>query len=449
MSPSPPRHPPFAEAAWTWARIGLLSFGGPAGQIALLHRILVEEKGWLDERRFLHALQVCMLLPGPEAHQLVVYAGRLLHGVGGGIMAGTLFVLPGLFAILALSLLYVTLGTLPLLQAALLGLRAVVIAILLEAVFRIGRRMLGHPVTVAVATLAFLALFAFRIPFPLVVLGAGLLGWLAGRLGPASFLAIGSEHGPDPPEPARSGPERIDRLLAIGLLLWLAPLFLAFLLLGPAHPLAAIGRLASELALFGFGGAYALLAYTAQIVVERHGWLAPSEMLDGLALAEAAPGPLVLVLAFVGFLAAFRAPGPLLDPTLAGILGGGFAAWAIFLPSCLLVLASVPYSARLLRHGALSAALAAIGAAAWGAIAFLALRFALHGLFLVVEPTRFGPLVLELPLLASWNPAGCLLASLALVAVFRFRLALGPLLSGGAGAGVVLYLLRFELLGFL
>lgn len=417
MSSSPPGRPSLAEAAWTWVRIDLLSFGGPTGRIALLHRILVEEKGWLDERRFLHALGVCMLLPGPEAYQLVVYTGRLLHGTRGGILAGTLFVLPGLFTILALSIANVPFGILPLLQAALLGLRAVVIAILLEAVFRIGRRMLGHPVTVAVATLAFLALVLLRIPFPSVVLGAGLLAWLAGRLGPASFLATVSEHRPDPPEPARSGSDRI-------------------------------GRLASELALFGFGGTYAVFAYTAQIVLERHGRFAPSEMLDELALAESAPGPLLLVLAFVGFLAGFRAPGPL-DPTLAGILGGGLAAWAIFLPSCLLVLASAPYSERLLRHTALSAALAGIGAAASGSVAFLAVRFTLHGLFLVVEPTRFGPLVLELPLLASWNPASCLLALLALVAVFRFRLGLGPLLSGGAGAGVVLQLLRFELLGSL
>ncbi|MCX8101716.1 MAG: chromate efflux transporter [Geminicoccaceae bacterium] len=448
MSPSPPGPPSLAEAARTWARIGLLSFGGPAGQIALLHRVLVEEKGWLDERRFLHALQVCMLLPGPEAHQLVVYTGRLLHGVRGGIVAGALFVLPGLLAILVLSLLYVTLGTLPLLQAALLGLRAAVIAIVLEAVFRIGRRMLGHPAMVGLALLAFLALFAFRIPFPAVVLAAGLLGWLGGRLGLPSFLGAGLDHGPDPPELARSGPDRTGRLLAIGLALWLAPLVLAILLLGPGHPLVAIGRLASELALLGFGGAYAVLAYTAQVAVEHHGWLAPSEMLDGLALAEAVPGPLVLVLAFVGFLAAFRGPAPL-DSMPAGILGGGLAAWAIFVPSCLLALASVPYSERVRRHATLSAVLAAIGAAACGAIAFLALRFALHGVFLVVETVRFGPLALELPVLASWNPVACLLALLALVAVFRFRLALGPLLLGGAGAGVVLYLLRFELLGFL
>ncbi len=446
MSPSPPGPPPpsFAEAVRTWIRIGLLSLGGPAGQIALLYRILVEEKRWLDERRFLHALQFCMLLPGPEAHQLVVYTGRILNGIRGGIIAGTLFILPGLLVILALSIVYVLLGTLPLLQAALLGLRAAVIAIVLEAWLRMCRRMLDAPTTVALAALAFFALFAFRIPFPLIVLGSGLLGWLT----PGRFLVAGPGTATAPPESGRTGSDRTSRLLGIGLPLWLGPLLLSTFLLGSEHVFTAIARLGSELALLGFGGAYAVLAYATQMAVETRGWLSPSEMLDGLALAETVPGPLVLVLSFVGFLAAFRAPG-VLDPVLAGILGGALAAWAMFLPSFLLVLVSAPHIERLRTHTALSGALAAITAAAVGAIAFLVLRFALYGLFLAVETTHVGPLVLELPILASWNPTACLLALLALLAILRFRPGPGPLLLGGAGSGVLLHLLRFELLGFL
>lgn len=428
----------------TWMRIGLLSFGGPAGQIALLYRILVEEKRWLDERRFLHALQFCMLLPGPEAHQLVVYTGRILHGIRGGILAGTLFVLPGLFAILTLSVVYVLLGTLPLLQAALLGLRAAVIAIVLEAWLRMCRRMLDAPAMVASAALAFFTLFAFRIPFPVIVLGAGLLGWL----GPGRFPVAGPRGATAPSEPGRIGPDRTSRLLGIGLPLWLGPFLLSAFLLGSEHVFTAIARLGSELALLGFGGAYAVLSYATQVAVESRGWLAPSEMLDGLALAETVPGPLVLVLSFVGFLAAFRAPGAF-DPVLAGILGGALAAWAMFLPSFLLVLVGAPYIERLRTHTALSGALGAIAAAAVGAIALLVLRFALYGLFLAVETTRIGPLVLEVPVLASWNPTACLLALLALLAAVRFRPGPGPLLLGGAASGVLLHLLRFELLGFL
>jgi chromate transporter len=428
-----------------------------------MHRVLVEEKRWIDERRFLHALDFCMLLPGPEAQQLTIYIGWLLNGLSGGVLAGTLFVLPGCLALTGLSILYVTLGRLPLVQAVFFGLKAAVLAIVLEAVLRIGRRSLRSPAMLGLAGLAFLALFAFALPFPLVVLGAGGLGWLGGRLGLPTFApgapgrgAVRGDGRPEPgsalgeilPEHARASSGWTARVLAIGLPLWLAPTLLLFVFLGPGHVLTAIARLTSTLALVSFGGAYAVLTYVAQAAVETHGWLAPGEMLDGLALAETTPGPLIMVLLFVAFLAAFAEPGGL-DPLLAGILAATLATWTTFVPSFFLVLSGAPHIERLRADHALAGALAAIGAAVVGVIGQLALWFALHTLFLVVEPVRLGPLVLDLPVLASWNPAACLLALLAVLAVLRFRLGIGPLLLGGASAGAVLHLLRFELLGFL
>ncbi len=455
MSPPPrPPLPSFAEAAHTWARVALLSFGGPAGQIAVMHRILVEEKRWIGERRFLHALNFCMLLPGPEAQQLTVYLGWLLNGLRGGLIAGTLFVLPGYLTLVGLSILYATLGRVPLVQAVFFGLKAAVLAIVLEAVLRIGRRALRNRTLLGLAALAFLALFAFAVPFPLVVLGAGLAGWLGGRLGSPAFLPGGgptgahgfaqeaSALGETLPEHARPGPGWTVRVLAVCLPLWLGPTLLLVLLLGPGHVLTTIAWLMSKLALVTFGGAYAVLAYVAQAAVETHGWLAPGEMLDGLALAETTPGPLIMVLLFVAFLAAFREPGAL-DPLLAGVLGGTLATWVTFVPCFMWILAGAPHVERLRANRALASALAAITAAVVGVIAHLALWFALHTLFAVVEPISWGPLRLDLPLLASWNPAACLLVVASCLALFRFRLGLGALLAGAGGAGLLLHLLRF------
>jgi chromate transporter len=459
-TPDPPPLPSLGEAVRTWARIALLSFGGPAGQIASMHRVLVEEKRWIGERRFLHALHFCMLLPGPEAQQLTIYLGWLLNGLGGGLLAGILFVLPGYVALTGLSILYLTLGRLPLVQATFFGLRAAVLAIVLEAVIRIGRRSLRNRTMLGLAGLAFLALFALAVPFPLVVLGAALLGWLGGRFGLPSFLPgdgpsgrtargePGSALGETLPAHTRTGPGWSARVVGIGLPLWLAPTLLLVTLLGPDHVLSALARLASVLALVTFGGAYAVLAWLAQVAVETHGWLTPSEMLDGLALGETTPGPLIMVLLFVAFLAAFREPGGF-DPLLAGLLGGTLVTWVTFVPCFVWILAGAPYVERLRADRTLAAALGAIGAAVTGVILHLATWFALHTLFLVVEPARLGPLVLDLPVLASWNPAACLLTLGALLAVFRFRIGLTPLLLGGAAAGLGLHLLRFELLGFL
>ena len=458
--PDPPPPPSLGEAVRTWARIALLSFGGPAAQIALMHRVLVEEKRWIGERRFLHALHFCMLLPGPEAQQLTIYLGWLLNGLRGGLLAGILFVLPGYVTLTGLSVLYLTVGRLPLVQATFFGLRAAVLAIVLEAVIRIGRRSLRNRTMLGLAALAFLALFALAVPFPLVVLGAGLLGWLGGRFGLPPFLPGDGPSGRSPrgepgstlgetlPAHARTGPGWSARVVAVGLPLWLAPTLLLVTLLGSDHVLTALGRLASVLALVTFGGAYAVLAWLARVAVETHGWLTPSEMLDGLALGETTPGPLIMVLLFVAFLAAFREPGGL-DPLQAGLLGGTLVTWVTFVPCFVWILAGAPYVERLRADRTLAAALEAIGAAVTGVILHLATWFALHTLFLVVEPVRLGPLVLDLPVLASWNPAACLLTLGALLAVFRFRIGLAPLLLGGAAAGLGLHLLRFELLGFL
>jgi len=458
--PDPPPPPSLGEAVRTWARIALLSFGGPAAQIALMHRVLVEEKRWIGERRFLHALHFCMLLPGPEAQQLTIYLGWLLNGLRGGLLAGILFVLPGYVTLTGLSVLYLTVGRLPLVQATFFGLRAAVLAIVLEAVIRIGRRSLRNRTMLGLAALAFLALFALAVPFPLVVLGAGLLGWLGGRFGLPPFLPGDGPSGRSPrgepgstlgetlPAHARTGPGWSARVVAVGLPLWLAPTLLLVTLLGSDHVLTALARLASVLALVTFGGAYAVLAWLARVAVETHGWLTPSEMLDGLALGETTPGPLIMVLLFVAFLAAFREPGGL-DPLEAGLLGGTLVTWVTFVPCFVWILAGAPYVERLRADRTLAAALEAIGAAVTGVILHLATWFALHTLFLVVEPVRLGPLVLDLPVLASWNPAACLLTLGALLAVFRFRIGLAPLLLGGAAAGLGLHLLRFELLGFL
>jgi len=458
--PDPPPPPSLGEAVRTWVRIALLSFGGPAGQIAIMHRILVEEKRWIGERRFLHALNFCLLLPGPEAQQLTIYLGWLLNGLRGGLLAGILFVLPGYVTLTGLSVLYLTVGRLPLVQATFFGLRAAVLAIVLEAVIRIGRRSLRNRTMLGIAALAFLALFAFAVPFPVVVLGAGLIGWLGGRLGLGAFLAAGGPAGGEGlaeaasalgetlPDHARPRPGWTARVLAVCLPLWLGPTLLLWLVLGSGHVLTAIAWLMSKLALVTFGGAHAVLAWVAQAAVETRGWLAPGEMLDGLALAETTPGPLIMVLLFVAFLAAFRDPGAL-DPLLAGILGGTLATWVTFVPCFLWILVGAPHVERLRADRTLAAALEAIGAAVTGVILHLATWFALHTLFLVVEPVRLDPLALDLPVLASWNPAACLLTLGALLAVLRFRIGPAPLLLGGAAVGLGLHLLRFELLGFL
>ncbi|HEV2505429.1 MAG TPA: chromate efflux transporter [Mesorhizobium sp.] len=440
----------FAEAVKVWARIAALSFGGPAGQIAVMHRILVEEKRWIGETRFLHALNYCMLLPGPEAQQLAIYIGWLLHRTKGGLVAGILFVLPGFVAIMALSWIYALFGNAGLVQSLFFGLKAAVLAIVLEAVVRIGRRALRNAVMVALAAAAFIAIFVFRLPFPLIVLAAALVGYAGGRAGWAAFTAAGG-HGKAgahqvadadtalgeaiPAHALHAGRSSL-RVAAILLVLWLTPVAALLLLYGQANVFSQIAVFFSKMAVVTFGGAYAVLAYVAQQAVDTYGWLKPGEMLDGLGMAETTPGPLIMVTQFVGFMGAFRAPGAM-HPLLAGTLGGLLTTWVTFTPCFLWIFLGAPYIEALRSNRALSAALATITAAVVGVILNLAAWFALHVLFGEVREVRAFGATLDVPVLASVNLAALALAIVALLAVFRFRIGMLWVLAGCSMLGVL------------
>ena len=430
--------PTLGEATYVWLRIGLLSFGGPAGQIALLHREVVAQRRWVGERRFLHALNFCTLLPGPEAQQLATYLGWLMHGVRGGLLAGGLFVVPGAVVMLALSVLYATVGTVPVVAALFFGLKCAVLVLVVEAVLRIGRRALRGRVAWALAGVAFVALFVFGAPFPLVVVAAGLVGFAV----PGAFAAGGhgsAQDGPpalidavlaaDPARPARQAAQA-RRAGLVALALWLVPVAV----------LAAVGGRYAEIAVFfskmavvTIGGAYAVLAYVAQDAVQSLHWLSAPEMLAGLGLAETTPGPLILVLQFVGFLAGFRAPGGLTG-LAGGVVGSLLTLWVTFLPCFAFVFLGAPLIERVQQNRALSGALAAITAAVVGVIANLALWFGLRVLFRTLVPV-YG---VQLPVLSSADPAAIVLAILAALALFRFRLGVLGTLGVCAVAGTAL-----------
>jgi chromate transporter len=436
---------PLADAVRVWARIAALSFGGPAGQIAVMHRILVEEKRWIGEERFLHALNYCMLLPGPEAQQLATYIGWLLHRTKGGLIAGTLFVLPGFVAILALSYVYVLLGQVPLVEGLFFGLKAAVIAIVLQAVGRLGSRALKHNAMLALAAAAFVAIFLLDVPFPLIVLGAGLAGYLASRFRIGSFQARKSVAddatalGDEIAEYAKADRRRSLKVSLALLLLWLGPVLFLVLLLGPENVFSRIATFFSQMAVVTFGGAYAVLAYVAQEAVETYRWLAPGEMLDGLAMAETTPGPLIMVTQFVGFMGAYRQPGAL-DPMIAATLGAILTTWVTFVPCFLWIFLGAPFVERLRGNRALSAALAAITAAVVGVILNLGLWFALHALFERVEERRFLTGAVDVPVWTSLHPAALILTVAAIVAVFQFKVGTLPVLAGCAAAGIALRL---------
>jgi chromate transporter len=448
MPPSPgSARVPFGEALRVWAKIGFLSFGGPAGQIALMHQELVEKRKWIDEARFLHALNYCMLLPGPEAQQLATYIGWLMHRTRGGLGAGLLFVLPGFVMMLGLSALYVGLGEVPAIAALFFGLKAAVVAVVVEAVLRIGRRALKSRPLVALAAIAFVAIFFFEVPFPLVVLAAGLLGLLGVRVWPAAF--------PQPPtaqadvdpvteidrmaaagELAHTKPSvaRAVRVLAVCGVVWVVPVLLLAFAFGRDSVFVAEGVFFSKTALVTFGGAYAVLAYVAQRAVEDFAWLRPGEMLDGLGLAETTPGPLILVLEFVGFLAAHRNPGAL-SPMLAGLVGATTTVWVTFAPCFLWIFLGAPYIEALRGHRPLAAALSAITAAVVGVILNLSLWFGLHLVFRQLDEHHVGPLRLFVPDLGSLDAAALVLAALAMLALFRFKLGLPRTLLASAVLG--------------
>jgi chromate transporter len=381
--------PNFGEAFRVWLKIGCLSFGGPAGQIALMHRVVVDEKKWIDEPRFLHALNFCMLLPGPEATELAAYIGWLLYGVRGGLVAGILFVLPGALVMLGLTLLYVYGRGLGPIDGALFGIKAAVLVIVIEALLRIGRRSLKSQLLVALAAGGFIGIYFFALPFPLIVAGAALIGFLVAQRAPAQ-LALGDQV----PSTAPKRPHRWRQFaiaMAIGLALWWAPVALAALLLGSDHALVAIGLFFSKLAVVTFGGAYAVLAYMAQQAVEAYGWMSASEMIDGLGLAETTPGPLILVTQFVGFIAAFRHAEPF-TPLVAGLIGAGMTTWVTFVPPILWIFAGAPFIEELRGNKRLAGALAAITAVVVGVILNLSVWFALHVLFGTVSEKHYGPL---------------------------------------------------------
>jgi chromate transporter len=444
----------FGEAFRVWVRVAALSFGGPAGQIAVMHRILVEEKRWIGETRFLHALNYCMLLPGPEAHQLAVYIGWLLHRTRGGIVAGTLFVLPGLICLGVLSWIYAAFGTVGTVQALFFGLKAAVLAVVLEAVVRVGRRALKSQAMVALAALAFIGIFFFAVPFPIIIAAAALIGFAGNAVGLEWFRASGG-HGPaasgaegpaaideafaqEIPEHVRPSITRFVKVAAIGLVVWLGPLLVLLADVGPDNVFTTIAAFNAKMAVVTFGGAYAVLAYMAQQAVENYHWLKPGEMLVGLGFAETTPGPLISVVQFVGFMAAFRHSGAL-DPVLAGTLGGILAMWTTFVPSFLWIFLGAPYIEALQGNKALTAALSAITAAVVGVILNLAIWFALHTLFGQVDEQHVYGVVLQVPALGTLNVASLVLSIAALIAIFWFKAGMIQTLLACSAAGIILY----------
>ena len=429
-------HPTFPELVRVSARIGCLSFGGPVGQIALMHRELVEGRRWVEEDEYLQALNLCHLLPGPEAQQLATWIGWKLHGWRGGIAAGALFVLPGALVMLALSMLYAVAANLEWFAAIFLGIKAAVLAIIAQALVRIAGRALKTTVQRVLAALAFLALFLFDAPIPLVVLAAMAVGALAGARRP-DLLALKPVEGAGAarPRPWAGTLTAIAAWLAI----WAAPMLAVLVLLGPDHVLWKIGVFFSKLAMVTFGGAYAVLAYMAQQAVSGFGWLGAGEMADGLGLAETTPGPLIMVTQFVGYLAAFRAPAPF-SPVVAGILGAGLTTWVTFAPCFLWIFTLAPWMDRLQRAPALKGGLAGVTAAVVGVIANLALWFALHVLFARVSPLVAGPLRLQVPQLPSFDWRAAVIAAVALAMIFGLKRGIMTTLGIAAALGLCLKL---------
>ena len=441
---------PFGDALRTWGYVGLNSFGGPAGQIAVMHRIIVDEKRWIGESRFLHALSYCMLLPGPEAQQLATYIGWLMHRTRGGIMAGGLFVLPGIIAIMALSYIYAGWGHAGLVAALFFGLKAAVLAIVIQAVVRVGSRALRNSVMIALAAAAFVGIFFFSVPFPVIIIAAGVIGYLGARSGRPEFAAVphgGGKNsaavdsllGDELPDHVRPSVPRALKVAAIWLLLWLVPVAALLIGLGQANVFSQIALFFSKMALVTFGGAYAVLAYVAQQAVVHYHWVQPREMLDGLGMAETTPGPLIMVLQFVGFMAAFRDPGTL-SPMLAGTLGGLLATWVTFTPCFLWIFLGAPFIETLRGNKGLAGALTAITAAVVGVILNLSIWFALHTVFQETSPVHSFGLSFDMPVLSSVDLPALVLAIAAATAIFRFNLGMLTVLAGSCVAGVLLRL---------
>jgi chromate transporter len=421
-------YPTFKEAFHVWLKVALYSFGGPAGQIAVMHKYIVEEKKWLGENRFLHALNYCMLLPGPEAQQLATYIGWLMHKTRGGLMAGGLFVLPGFLSILLLSILYALWKDLTFVQGIFYGIKPAVLAVVVGAVIKIGKRALKNEVMLGIAVLAFIAIFFFKISFPYIVIAAGLLGYFGGRIWEEKFYVIkghadktGSEEGliDSTIQAEKPNLSKILRVALFWLALWLLPVAGLLLWLGSENVFTKEALFFSQSAIVTFGGAYSVLAYISQKAVETYAWVQPGEMLDGLGMAETTPGPLIQVVQFVGFMGAFRNAGTL-DPILAGVLASVLVTWVTYLPSFLFIFTGAPYIEYLRGNKSLSTALSGITAAVVGVILNLGIWFSLHTLFGKVDEVLAGPLHLPLPV---WNTVewGALFITVAAL-FFSFRL---------------------------
>lgn len=430
---APKQAPTLGEATRIWWKIGFLSFGGPAAQIALLHREVVETKKWLSEAQFLNALSFCMLLPGPEAMQLATYAGWRLHGVMGGLIAGLLFTAPGAVIIMALAAGYASYGQLPLFAVFFYGVKAAVLVIVLQALLRIAKRALSRPVHWLIAACAFIGIFFLTLPFPVIVLAAGMFGF---------WMRI-PDTTPPAPQAAHLSLAKTAKTILVWLGIWLAPLA-ALIALGVPEILIEVGRFFSMLAVVSFGGAYAVLAYMAQDAVVQFGWLEAGEMVDALGLAETTPGPLILVTQFVGFLAGFKQGGLLL-----GLGAALVVLWVNFAPCFLWIFAGAPYIEWISNQPRLANALQAITAAVVGVMLNLSIWFALHVLFTDVSRHRFGPVTVWWPELAGVEIlALCLFLFSALLA-FRFNWGLIPILGCSAGAGAIIHLSGFQLFGLL
>jgi chromate transporter len=439
---------PFRVAARTWFGISLRTFGGPAGQIAVMHRELVDERRWIGEERFLHALSYCTLLPGPEAQQLAIYLGWLLNGTAGGFVAGTLFVLPGYLTLMALSAIYAQWGATVAVTAVFAGLGPAVLAIVSQAVYRVAKRSLRNRVLAGIALGAFVALFAFNVAFPLVIAAAGAIGWIVSRLRPD--LVAASKTAVDTSQPAplisddalhgeRPSPGRALRLVAIGTVAWAAPIAAAAVLLGRSHVIVQEGLFFSGTAVVTFGGAYAVLSFVAQRAVSVYHWLLPGEMVHGLALAETTPGPLIMVVQFVAFLGAYRNPGTL-NPWVAAVAGSTIAVWATFVPCFLFVFLGAPHIEGLRHNAKLSAVLTGITAAVVGVIANLSVYFSMHTLFSRTSTYQRGPLRIAAPVWSTVSPAAVAVCILAFVLVFRYKLSVLRVLAICAAVGGALHM---------
>jgi chromate transporter len=449
MNGRPQHLVPLREAFRYWFKLGFINFGGPAGQIAIMHRGLVDEKRWISEDRFLHALSFCMLLPGPEAQQLAIYIGWLLNGTLGGVFAGVMFVLPAFFLLLGLSWTYAVHGDVAWVAAVFYGLRAAVIGLVLAAVIRIGQRALKNPALVVIAASAFVAIFLVKIPFPFIILAALVVGYVGARIRPELFrtaetddadqsdVVIHDEHESEI-QPTR---RRTFKVLVICLLAWWGPLLLVILIRGSSDTLSKEALFFSQTALVTFGGAYAVLAYINQAAVQHFGWLGPGQMITGLGLAESTPGPLILVAEFVGFLGAYRFPGGL-DPVLAGVLGATVTVWATFAPCFLWIFLGAPYVERLRGNDSLNAALASVTAAVVGVILNLAVTFGIAVLFDQVRIGRLGSLTFPVPQLDSVDVFALVIAIVSFIGLWTYRWNVLWVVGISAAAGLV-YRLAF------